>query len=221
MSSTTAWRLSETEASSADLIGPVHRRLVWWVERPGEHARFLNTLALMEHIGSRKIMVSQSRGPLSRDILKHLAEETRHAYFFKRAAENLARRRLAFDDTDTVCPASARMYLGRIDASIDDALGPATHIEVPYLYVSLIIELRAIWFYRLYQAVLSEQGANLSLKSVLAEEEVHLEQMTHRLRDLSAAPETRVPSFARTEDRLFRHFWSVVEGACAALPQAA
>ena len=66
MSSTTAWPLSEIEASSADLVEPVRRRLAWWVERPFEHARFLNTLALMEHIGSRKIMVSQTRGPLGR-----------------------------------------------------------------------------------------------------------------------------------------------------------
>jgi hypothetical protein len=221
MSSTTAWPLSEIEASSADLVEPVRRRLAWWVERPAEHARFLNTLALMEHIGSRKIMVSQTRGPLGQDILKHLAEETRHAYFFKRAAESLARRPLRFDDTDAIRPASARMYFGRLDATIDDALGANAHVEVPYLYVSLIIELRAIWFYRLYQDVLSERGANLSLKSVLAEEELHLEQMTRRLRDLGAAPEARVPGFTRIEDRLFRHFWSVVEGACAALPQAA
>jgi hypothetical protein len=221
MSSTTAWPLSEIEASSADLVEPVRRRLAWWVERPNEHARFLNTLSLMEHIGSRKIMASQTRGPLGQEILKHLAEETRHAYFFKRAAESLARRSLEFDDTDAIRLASARMYFGRLDASIDDTLGPDVHIEVPYLYVSLTVELRAIWTYRLYQEVLKERPVGLSLKSVLAEEELHLEQMTGRLRELGAEPEARVPRFARLEDRLFRHFWSVLDGACEALQQAA
>ena len=43
------------------------------------------------------------------------------------------------------------MYFGRLDASIASALGPDAHHEVPYLYVSLTIELRAIWTYRLYQ----------------------------------------------------------------------
>jgi hypothetical protein len=221
MSSTTAWPLSEIEASSADLVEPVRRRLAWWVERPNEHARFLNTLSLMEHIGSRKIMVSQTRGPLGQEILKHLAEETRHAYFFKRAAESLARRPLEFDDADAIRPASARMYFGRLDASIDDTLGPDVHIEVPYLYVSLTIELRAIWTYRLYHEVLTAHPAALSLRSVLAEEELHLEQMTHRLRELGAEPEARVPGFAGIEDRLFRHLWSVLDGACEALQQAA
>lgn len=221
MSSRTAWPLSETEASSVDLVEPVSRRLAWWIDHPAEHARFLNTLALMEHIGSRKIMVSQSRGTLGQDILKHLAEETRHSYFFKRAAEKLARRSLEFDDQDAIRPASARMYFGRLDASIEDVLGPDVHPEVPYLYVSLTIELRAIWTYRLYHDALRERGSPVSLKSILAEEELHLAQMLDRLQALDADPETSVPPFARLEDRLFRIFWTALDGACEALPQAA
>lgn len=221
MSSRTAWPLSETEASSADLVEPVSRRLAWWIDHPGEHARFLNTLALMEHIGSRKIMVSQSRGPLGQEILKHLAEETRHSYFFKRAAEKLARRPLEFDDQDAIRPAAARMYFGRLDASIEHALGPDVHPEVPYLYVSLTIELRAIWTYRLYSETLRQRGHALSLKSILAEEEMHLEQMLDRLRGLNADPEARATSFAHVEDRLFRTFWTALDSACEARPQAA
>ena len=221
MSSTTAWPLCEIEASSADLVEPVRRRLAWWVERPAEHARFLNMLALMEHIGSRKIMASQTRGPLGQEVLKHLAEETRHAYFFKRAAERLARHPLQFDEIDAIRPASARMYFGRLDATIDHALGADAHIEVPYFYVSLIIELRAIWTYRLYQDVLSERSAGLSLKSVLAEEELHLQQMARRLRELGAEPEARVPGFTRIENRLFRTLWAGLDGRCGILPQAA
>ena len=109
MSSTTAWPLSEIEVSSADLVEPVRRRLTWLVEHPREHARFLNTLSLMEHIGSRKIMASQTHGPLGRDVLKHLAEETRHAFFFKKAAESLARRPLEYGEQETIRPTSARI----------------------------------------------------------------------------------------------------------------
>jgi hypothetical protein len=221
MSSKTVWPLSELEAFSVDLVDPVRRRLGWWVDHPAEHSRFLNTLALMEHIGSRKIMVSQTRGPLGQEILKHLAEETRHSYFFKRAAEKLADRTLEFDDEDAIRPISARMYFGRLDASIADALGPNVPVEVPYLYVSLTIELRAIWTYRLYQQALIERSSSLSLKSVLAEEELHLEQMTSRLQQLGADPQAWVPTFARIEDRLFRCFWSALDTACEAQPQAA
>ena len=221
MSSRTAWPLCETEASSADLVEPVRRRLGWWVEHPAEHARFLNTLALMEHIGSRKIMVSQSKGALNQDILKHLAEETRHSYFFKRAAEAIACRPLEFDDSDALRPGAAKMYFGRLDASIASALEPAAYAEVPYLYVSLTIELRAIWTYSLYQQELASRPGKLSLKSVLAEEEMHLSQMLDRLRELNADPDALVPRFARLEDRLFRGFWAALEGACNAPADAA
>lgn len=221
MSSTTAWPLSEIEASSADLVEPVRRRLAWWVEHPKQHALFLNTLSMMEHIGSRKIMVSQTEGPLGREILKHLAEETRHAFFFKKAAETLARRTLEYDDSETLCPASARMYFGRLDAGIAQSLGPDVDVEVPYLYVSLTVELRAIWTYRLYQEALSARPGGLSLKSVLAEEELHLSQMLDRLRALGAKPEEWVVPFARLEDRLFRALWSALETAADRLPAAA
>lgn len=221
MSSTTAWPLSEIEGSSADLVEPVRRRLAWWVERPKEHARFLNTLSMMEHIGSRKIMVSQTKGVLSQDILKHLAEETRHSFFFKRAAEAIARRTLAFDDADALRPGAAKMYFGRLDASVASALEPGVHPEIPYLYVSLTIELRAIWTYELYQHELAARPGTLSLKSVLAEEEMHLAQMVDRLQELDAGPDARVPDFARLEDRLFRSFWSALEGASAAPANAA
>jgi hypothetical protein len=221
MSSTTAWPLSETEASSADLVEPVRRRLAWWVERPKEHARFLNTLSMMEHIGSRKIMVSQSEGPLGREILKHLAEETRHAFFFKKAAETLARRTLEYDTAETLCPASARMYFGRLDACIAQSLGPDVDVEVPYLYVSLTVELRAIWTYRLYQEALAAHSGNLSLKSILAEEELHLTQMLKRLQALGANPEGQTPAFARLEDRLFRTLWAALETAADQWSEAA
>lgn len=221
MSSTTAWPLSETEASSADLVEPVRRRLAWWVERPKEHARFLNTLSMMEHIGSRKIMVSQSEGPLGREILKHLAEETRHAFFFKKAAETLARRTLEYDTAETLCPASARMYFGRLDAGIAQSLGPDVDVEVPYLYVSLTVELRAIWTYRLYQEALAAHSGNLSLKSILAEEELHLTQMLKRLKALRADPERQTPAFARLEDRLFRTLWAAFETAADQWSEAA
>ena len=37
-------------------------------------------LSLLEHIGSRKIMASRAMTVPGHDILKHLAEETRHVY---------------------------------------------------------------------------------------------------------------------------------------------
>lgn len=201
------WTLSRIEESSADLVEPVRRHLAALCGRPEEHARFLNTLSLLEHIGSRKILTSQSRGPLDCEILKHLAEEARHAFFFKRTAERVAGRPLDYSDSDAVMPSSARMYFGRLDAGVNRMLADEVTVEVPYLYVSMIVELRAIWTYRLYHDVLVESGLNISLKGLLAEEELHLPQMADRLAELGEDLDATVPALARLEDSLFRGLW--------------
>jgi len=177
---------------------------------PTLHARFLNTLSLMEHIGSRKIMASQPESRLQHDSLKHLAEETRHAYFFKRAAERLALRTLAYDAGDTVAGASARAYMGRLDVGIANELGPGAQ-ALPYLYMSLIIEVRAIWFYRLYQTVLDQYGLGISLKSVLGEEALHLSAMIARLTAMDATLQRRISCFLDLERDRFDALWSAIE----------
>jgi hypothetical protein len=199
--------LSRVDLASADLAGPVRQQLRAWCDRPAEHARFLNTLSLLEHIGSRKIMVSQTRGPLSCEVLKHLSEEARHAFFFKRLAEKVAGRVLDFSPANTLGLGAAQMYFGRLDAGIARALQPNDEAETPYLYVSMVIELRAIWAYRLYHQALTESGTGLSLKSILAEEELHLPQMADRLVELGEDIERRLDDFVPLEDRLFRRLW--------------
>lgn len=203
--------LAEVEARSADLVAPVRTRLRAFCADPDAHVRFLNMLSLMEHIGSRKIMASQAHGALGCEVLKHLAEEARHAFFFKRQAEKVARRPLGYAAAETMAVGAARMYLGRLDAGIKRQIGRPAHPEIPYLYASMIIEVRAVWAYGLYQAVLDETGTALSLKSLMAEEELHLPQMTERLLALGEDLGQRVPPLAALEDGLFRRLWQAIE----------
>jgi hypothetical protein len=66
--------------------------------------RLLNTLSLLEHIGSRKIFQTHLTAvEICTNALKHLAEETRHAAFLKRAAETLAGRSLGFPKMSIKC----------------------------------------------------------------------------------------------------------------------
>ena len=209
---------STTRSPSFEVDGPtaaVKQRLGWFCAHPSAHARFLNTLSLMEHIGSRKIMASQSERGLSGDTLRHLSEETRHAYFFKRAAEKLAHRPLAYGASETIAGAAARFYLERLDAEILHELDGGSESPLPYLYMSLIVELRAVWFYRLYQETLAEHGQNLSLRSVLAEEELHLGAMLARLSDMDKDCAPRVKRFRALELERFRVLWDAIEAECS------
>jgi hypothetical protein len=51
------------------------------------HARWLNTLSLMENTGARKISASEDPTTVTYIILKHAAEEHRHAFYLKKQIE--------------------------------------------------------------------------------------------------------------------------------------
>jgi hypothetical protein len=171
-------------------------------------ARFLNTLSLMEHVGSRKIMISQSRGGvLNADTLQHLAEETRHAFFFKRAAEALAGRPLGYGDGDLLAGAPARHYMARLDARIARAASGRN----AYLFMSYIVEVRAVWFYNLYDGVLKAAGQPLKLTSLLAEEKNHLADMRAQL---GPHVETQLVAFSAHENSLFTKLLAALEQDC-------
>jgi hypothetical protein len=189
---------------------PVRDFLTAIVQNPPKHAKFMNMLSMLEHMGSRKIMVSQMDKTLTEDVLKHLAEEARHAYFFKRQAERIAGKALdGYTEENTMERVPALMYFGRLDAGISAQVTG----EEAYPWVSLIIELRACWLYEIYNDVLSKSGLKLSLKSLLAEEDMHLAEMfgmcgqdTEKLKRLSAY-----------ETELFGRLWNKL---CIASPVA-
>jgi rubrerythrin len=195
--------ISDFERENAHLAEPVGALFDRFCAEPAAHARFMNTLSLMEHIGSRKIMATQHGDDLDQPTLKHLAEETRHAFFFKRQAERVAKRRLSYGGEELVAPAAARMYFQRLEAAIDRALRDGADRRAVYLYTSMIVEFRAVWAYRMYQDALARAGLSVSLKSLLAEEEGHLAEMAGRLDDLGAFSPEQVRAFCAEERRLF------------------
>jgi hypothetical protein len=182
------------------------------------HARLLNTLSLLEHIGSRKIMLARGAA-LDGRMLQHLAEETRHAYFFKRAAEKIAQRSLDYGGACTLAGAAARFYMGRLDYGVNSALPSGS--SLPYLYMSLVIEDRAIWAYRIYQRVLSDAGCGISLKPVLAEEKLHLHAMLNQIEADDAQAWKRIPEFCALEHLAFERLWNAIEQDCAGSGQHA
>ncbi len=184
------------------------------VENKPKHALFLNMLAMLEHMGSRKIMISQMNRVMTQDTLQHLAEEARHAFFFKRQAERIAGKSLdGWNDENTMCRIPAAMYFGRMDAGISKIVGD----ENAYGWVSLIIELRACWLYELYQDVLEKSSDHMSLKSLLAEEDKHLAEMF----DMCGEGYGMLKKLSAFETELFAKMWTTLEGQLNEVKQAA
>jgi hypothetical protein len=197
------WKRCGEASSNARLEAPLKALLRAVIAAPPLHSGFLNMLSLLEHVGSRKIMLSQMNGPLDRDTLQHMAEETRHAFFFKQLAERIAGTRISgYEPCHTLCPAPARAYFGRLDAEVSRALRD-TSPRAPYLWVSFIVEIRAGWVYHFYQQALAEVGAGISLRSVIAEEDRHLADMRESLETLGAMNEELLARAAGIETGLF------------------
>ena len=167
------------------------------------HPRFINTLSMLEHMGSHKIMATQHRDTIDQATLRHLAEECHHAFFMKRQAEKVAGRALEYVPRDLLAPVAARMYFQRLEASTVRRLERDHSVGAAYLYMSMIVEFRAVWFYSLYQQALRRHQHPLSLKRLLGEEQNHLTDMADRLEHAGELSDARVDAFARTERELY------------------
>lgn len=162
-------------------------------------------LSLMEHIGSRKIMASQSGGDLKEGLLQHMAEEARHAFFFKRQARRFSGDAMeGYTDANTLARNAGAMYFARLDAEVSKRVTAVSDdTAAPYLAVSLIVELRACWAYPQYHTALEEAELPLSLKSIVAEEDAHLEEMHEQLFSMPGLNKLDLKELAAVEVDLF------------------
>ncbi len=202
------WTASGMLDNNAQHEAPVKAFLSRLVKEPKIHAKFLNMLSMLEHMGSRKIMVSQMDRPeeMDLDTLQHLAEEARHAFFFKRHAERINGAPMkGWTDENVMTRIPALMYFGRMDAGISKKVEAGS----AYGWVSLIIELRACWLYRIYNEVVEERGVHLPLKGLIAEEDGHLEEMF----EMCGENYDLLKELSAYETTLFEKHWAALEAA--------
>jgi hypothetical protein len=188
------------------------------VADPGVHVRWLNTLSFLEFMGTRKIARSMSRRPANRIALQHLAEEARHAYFFKRSIERIAPGvDPGYAWSELLAGLPAARYFNRLDLLVKRdlheppaSLAPVARrnvAELCYLYVTTLIEERAGTIYPLYDACLAQRDVPLRLAGVIMEEEQHLSDMYGALRELDPGCESRLDRYRQAEGAYFARFF--------------
>lgn len=162
------------------------------IECPLKHARWLNTLSYLENCGARKIANCEHPTLVREEILKHAAEEFRHAYYLKRQI-----RKLSTDILDTYHSSyllggiNSLHYLHALDIGVSRYLVEERNLtgsslkEHAYYLVTYAIELRASELYSLYAQLLKEKGSKISVSSIMLEEEGHLAEMERQLDRLS------------------------------------
>lgn len=181
----------------------------------GLHEKWLNTLSFMENAGARKI--SACEDPLHVGIvqLKHAAEEHRHAYYLKKQIQKLDgdAHRQSFE---LLAPVYTRQYLHNLDMQCTRYLkkhfglvgNPLKYAS--YLFVTYAIEIRADALYPAYQDVLTAQRSKITVKSIIAEEEGHLEEMITMLALFDPDWEAHASHFLTIEAGLFEGWFNAI-----------
>ena len=176
--------------------------------RPAEHARFVNTLSMLEHIGSVKIARTQAGPAITEQVLQHLAEETRHAQVLKRIVRSIHRpSSLDYHDSRLLAGSTARGYFARLDAGVRSfvrrELPADRQARAAYNLVTWLVELRASWLYPAYQSVLKNAGLRLSVRSIIGEEERHLAEIVEGLREIGIEDHPGLGELLEHEEKLF------------------
>src|ERR1700742_465798 len=156
------------------------------------HAKWLNTLSLMENTGARKISASEDPVSVTYIILKHAAEEHRHAFYLKKQIEKASKDLCPTYANDyLVAPQYSKYYLNVLDVEVSRYLKKELGITgqalrfAAYLLVTYAIEVRADELYPIYQDALDNARSKVNVKSIILEEEGHLEEMLNQLRQFS------------------------------------
>ncbi len=182
------------------------------------HAKWLNTLSLMENTGARKISASEDPVTVTYIILKHAAEEHRHAFYLKKQIEKTGKDLCPTYATEyLIAPAYSKYYLNVLDVEVSrylkkelGLLGKELRFAA-YLLVTYAIEVRADELYPVYQQALDDAGSKVNVKSIILEEEGHLEEMIAQLHKFSPDWQKHADKAVEIETRLFND-WVVALG---------
>src|SRR6185312_257406 len=174
------------------------------------HAKWLNSLSMMENTGARKI--SRYEDPVHTDIivLKHAAEEARHAYYLKKQISKVATDGCPdYSLPYLLAPLESHHYLNRLDTEACRYLKGKLDINGralkhgAYLLVTYAIEVRADMLYGIYQDALTQHGSKVNVKSIIAEEEGHLAEMQRMLELFHPQWQELAADACKLEDELF------------------
>jgi hypothetical protein len=183
------------------------------LENPEIHARFVNTLSMLEYMGARKILKSQPEPGITAQILAHAAEEIRHAQGFKKIALKMSAGKLnSYADEHLYCGPEARRYFQSLDHGAAEIMNSPRYKDAKgdtlwknYLITTLLIEERANSVYPVYETTLSRAGFPGVLSGIVREEILHLEEMQDHLKDQDISAD-HLKQLKQLEESAFSEF---------------
>jgi bacterioferritin (cytochrome b1) len=177
------------------------------------HARWLNSLSMMENTGARKISRYEDPVHTSITVLKHAAEEARHAYYLKKQIAKLdADACPDYSFPYLLAPVQSHHYLNMLDTEVCRYLKEKMGLKGralkhgAYLLVTYAIEVRADMLYGIYQEALTRHSSRVNVKSIIAEEEGHLQEMQRMLEEFDPQWQAIAADACNIENTLFEEW---------------
>jgi hypothetical protein len=140
------------------------------------HSKWLNTLSYMENAGAKKISASEHKEDVTLLILKHAAEEHRHAYYLKKQLVKIDDQTCkTYTNSELLAPNYTKYYLNTLDVYVCRYLKKHFNLSgydlkfAAYLFVTYAIEVRADELYPIYQQVLTAKQSKVNVKSNILE----------------------------------------------------
>ncbi|MPS64409.1 MAG: hypothetical protein DI622_07175 [Chryseobacterium sp.] len=187
------------------------------VQHNETHAKWLNTLSFMENTGARKISACEHPTEVSLIQLKHAAEEHRHAYYLKKQILKINPEYCkTYNSNELLASIATRQYLHSLDIKACKYLQQAFQLTkeelkyAAYLFVTYAIEVRADKLYPVYQEILTKTSSKIMVKSIILEEEGHLEEMINQLDEFSEDWKTHADTVLTIEKELHEQWINAI-----------
>ncbi|NGX45845.1 MAG: hypothetical protein K940chlam2_01025 [Chlamydiae bacterium] len=139
------------------------------------HARWLNSLSYLENCGARSLARFEHPTKVKKEMVKHAAEEFRHAVHLKQQMERLGQPLFIDYRLATLLGGYDTLhYLTRLQVKISRM---SDDPQTRYLLTTYAIEKRALILYTLYDTLLKKAESPITIRSVLREEEDHFQEI--------------------------------------------
>ncbi|MEP1034325.1 hypothetical protein [Ekhidna sp.] len=195
------------------------------VSSPELHAKWLNALSMMENTGARKISASEHDQLVDEIVLKHAAEEARHAYYLKSQIKKTGFEGCkTYQINELLAPIESFQYLHALDASISRYLKKNLGYTgsklkyAAYLLVTYAIEVRADALYPVYEEVLRAIESKISVRMIVVEEQGHLEEMIQQMDNFFGDWKLHGEFVLSLEQKLFQKWMTAIQKSIESKP---
>ncbi|RZK53849.1 MAG: hypothetical protein EOO91_16940, partial [Pedobacter sp.] len=112
-------------------------------------------------------------------------------------------------NAELLAPNHTKYYLNTLDVLVCRYLKNHFNLSgydlkfAAYLFVTYAIEVRADELYPIYQEILTAKESRVTVKSIILEEEGHLEEMLNQLREFSTNWEKHANEIIKIEQQMF------------------